>query len=318
MGVINGVPNPPYFQDFMSIQTPFGLLTSPASRVAAYVCSSGAWDGAPVEIRNATVTTLDLGLQKCRTGFADIVYVLPGHLENVTATTCILAQQVAGAQVIGIGHGALRPRFTWTATTGIWNVTVSSMRFTNLILDVGGANGVVNSILFTGTDNTIDNCEIIGSSSATLYSLIPIQVAATAHRCTITRNLFRSVGVIGAVTEWIQVAGTSDLTKITHNEFLTQGATSLTINVAGAATRLVIANNEIAVTAATAPSVGVIVLANAISTGYVSRNTIYNIVAGNAFAGGITLGGASLCGFWDNRNCDEILLSAVLTPVVGT
>lgn len=319
MGVINGVPNPAYFQDMMSIQTPFGLLTSPSSRIAAYVCSSGPWDGAPQEIRNATVTTLDAGLQKCRTGFSDIVYVLPGHTESVTATACILAQQVAGAQVIGIGSGSLRPTFTWTATTSIWNITVSNMRFTNLNLVVGGANGVVNSILLTGTDNQIDNCDILCATSATLYSLIPVQIAAAAHRSTIYHNTFRTTGATGAITECINVAGASDLTRIVANEFLVANAASLVINVAAAiATNLVISYNQIAVTAATAAAVGVIVIGAAASTGYLCSNYIYNVIAGNAFAGGITLGAGTLVGLWDNRNADEVVKSAVLTPVVGT
>ena len=318
MGVINGVTQPPFFNDYLAIGTPFGLLTSPCSRVAAYVLSGGIWDGAPSEIRNALVTTLDAGLAKCRAGYQDIVYALPGHAENVTATTCILANQVAGAQVIGLGNGSYRPTFTFTATASQWNVTVSNMRFSNLAF-VAAANGITKAILFTGTDNTMDNCDFLCATSAALYALIPVEVAAAAHRTTIARNVFRTTGATGAITEVINVAGASDLTKIIQNEFLVANATSLVINVAAAvATNLVIANNQIAVTAATAAAVGVIILGAAAMTGYVCSNYIYNVVAGNAFSGGITLGAGVLVGLWDNRNADEVVKSAVLTPAVGT
>lgn len=118
----------------------------PASTGSYYfVCNaSGAngSDGNPGTAPNQPLATVNAALGKCTAGKGDVVIVMPGHAETVTATS--IAQAISGVQVIGLGTGTLRPTFTFgaaaaTITVSAANCAWRNMRFVANFADVASA-----------------------------------------------------------------------------------------------------------------------------------------------------------------------------------
>src|SRR5690348_2323963 len=105
----------PYYGVNAGISTSLGTLVPPGSKIVAYVRSTGVQSGDPQFIFDSLVTTLQAGLNECRSGMGDIVVVLPGHSETVTSTSFT---GVIGARVIGMGDISRddAPTFTWSST----------------------------------------------------------------------------------------------------------------------------------------------------------------------------------------------------------
>lgn len=68
-------------------------------------------------------STLDYAIGKCTANRGDKIIVMPGHAETVSGATTI-AMDVAGISIIGLGDGALKPLFSFSATDS--NIAVSA------------------------------------------------------------------------------------------------------------------------------------------------------------------------------------------------
>lgn len=62
-------------------------------------------------------TTLDAALGQAVADNGDVIYLLPGHAENVADATTFQVDK-AGVRIVGLGVGANRPTFTFTNTAG--------------------------------------------------------------------------------------------------------------------------------------------------------------------------------------------------------
>jgi len=77
--------------------------------------------------------TLNKAISICLQGNGDIILVKPGHVENISNATTLLAN-CAGVAVIGLGAGLQRPTFIFdTATTANIPVRSASMSFQNCL-----------------------------------------------------------------------------------------------------------------------------------------------------------------------------------------
>ena len=63
--------------------------------------------------------TIDYAIGQCVANRGDIIVVMPGHTETISAAAGV-AQDVAGVAVIGLGDGSLRPTINYTATASTW------------------------------------------------------------------------------------------------------------------------------------------------------------------------------------------------------
>lgn len=182
----------------------FGTHVPPGARVAAYVHHSG--DARVDDLLQSVPVVKDLrdGVAVCRPNYGDVVFVLPGHAQNVDAADWFGADMKAGAKIIGLGEGNLRPTLTWTIAGSTLlldeaNVTLDNFR---LLMDPGA--GTVNvaapitcsaagcrvsrcfmrmgtdanskvTIGFTTTaaadDLTISECEVLGATAAEATTL---------------------------------------------------------------------------------------------------------------------------------------------------
>ena len=64
-------------------------------------------------------STVDYAIGRCTANRGDIIMVMPGHAEDVGSASAITSD-IAGVAIVGLGTGAKRPTFTFTATDGTW------------------------------------------------------------------------------------------------------------------------------------------------------------------------------------------------------
>ena len=143
---------------------------------------------------NAPFATLEYAIGRCTANRGDIIMIKPGHAENIASAGAITAD-VAGIAIVGLGTGALRPKFSFTLDTATMVISAANQTFYNIQweanyadvaigLDVSGVDGltfeschfteagtnlnfVVTIDLATGADNiTFNNCKFIGNDAA--------------------------------------------------------------------------------------------------------------------------------------------------------
>ncbi len=106
---------------------------------------------------NAPLLTIDSAVGKCTASNGDIVIVMPGHAENISSATSLVVD-VAGIQIIGMGHGRNRPTLTWTATAGTIEMDAAETRLSNIVLFTS-ISAVTVGINIDADGVTVDNCE---------------------------------------------------------------------------------------------------------------------------------------------------------------
>lgn len=100
--------------------------------------------------------TVDEAIGNCTSNGGDMILVLPGHTETVTATS--IACDVAGVKIIGLGSGENRPTFTFgaaaaTITVSAANVSWENCRFVANFADVVSAFTLTTAVGFTAKGN---------------------------------------------------------------------------------------------------------------------------------------------------------------------
>ncbi len=102
--------------------------------------------------------TIDYAIGRCTASNGDYIIVMPGHTENITG---IIALDVAGVTVIGLGVGFTRPQIVHTGTGGRVEITASSCRWSNII-HIASVASVVSAITVSGpgTASATEHCQI--------------------------------------------------------------------------------------------------------------------------------------------------------------
>lgn len=300
-------------------RTKYGsVVLSPGARVAAYVRSTGAQSDDDPMLATNLVPTLSAGLARCRSGFNDVVFVLPGHSESVTDGTTMLTNLVAGTRIIGLGYGSNRPVFRWTTTASQWAITKADVQFTNLRLLLEGAV-VVKGIVTTAASTAILNCEInTGTTASTNLATIGVEFGTAADNFLFQQNYVH--GIAGCTsTSVIKVAGVSDGGMILDNKIMAATATAATIGVVditAAATGLDIGRNIFQNRLASS-QVGLSVTGAVACTGVVYNNYVA-VEAGTPVSDSFLVNAASLLRFFENYGTDTKNTSGLLAPAVVT
>jgi hypothetical protein len=169
------------------IQTPFGTVIQPGCRVV-YVRSTGVQSGDEAYLINQPpVTTLNAALAQCRPGLGDTVFVLPGHVENISSANQ-MSNLVAGTRIVGLGYGTLRPTFTWTAATATFLFNKANVSLENCILNMDPGAGTVTvaaPITISAAGCSIIGCQVRASTDANSLATIPITTTAAGDDLTI-------------------------------------------------------------------------------------------------------------------------------------
>lgn len=248
--------------------------------------------------------TIDYAVAYCTANNGDIIYVMPGHTETISAAADI-ALDVAGISVIGIGHGTDRPTITFdTATTADMDIDAANVLVENIIFSANFADIAV-AIDVNATDFTLKRCHF-QATAVNMNFLVCIEDALLLASNRLSVIECTSHLIDASDTHFINMVGTGDGYIIKGNILHGDWGT-MCIGGAGIVTRVTIIDNVIANASATADAC--INLA-ATTTGIVMRN----LCAGAAAqANGVT---ATACAVAENYyGVISEDLSAILDPI---
>lgn len=214
-----------------------------------YVHNTGTGTSIGRELNQPVVTTIDAAIGMCRPNKNDIVVVLPGHTETVSAAAGIVAD-ATGITIYGLGNGADKPTLTFdTATNASFDVTSDSVVIIN-ILGVSGIDGLTKPFNVTG-DNFYGDIEW-RDASATVEAATAVRLDGSnnselnlTYRGFTTGNaLVSAVRLDGCAnvkvnldangvcsTAWVEMVDAASTNVNVSGKTYTQGTTNYTKNV---------------------------------------------------------------------------------------
>jgi hypothetical protein len=182
------------------------------------------------------VASIDTAVGLCTANNGDVIYVMPGHAETITAADAI-DFDVAGITVIGLGSGDAQPKISFNNTAATVaidadNVTLVNLRFHALISAV-----VIGVDVKAGaTDAKILDCWFDVDTTTTDEFNTVIDLKAGCTRTLIEGN-FIDMGLGGSVAA-VSLTGASNHVRIANNRIwgdystaCIMGSTTLSTNV---------------------------------------------------------------------------------------
>lgn len=122
-----------------------------------WVNSNGGSDGNPGTITRP-LATLDSAIGRTTANRGDTIMVMPNHTETILGAGGITAD-VAGINIVGLGHGDQRPVFLMDGgTTVTFLISAADVFVSNLHFNAGHSN-VATCFNVTGINAWIDNCK---------------------------------------------------------------------------------------------------------------------------------------------------------------
>jgi hypothetical protein len=222
-------------------------------------------------------STIAYAISQCVANRGDVIYVLPGHAENIIAAGGITVN-VAGVSIIGIGGGAasgstLGPTLTLkTATTATFKVTAANVTVRNIYFNATGIDAIAKIFDIQAANFTLDNCEVyFAKTGAVALKGLVVDTAAHANGLTLTNNYIHGDAAANC-TNFVQLVG-GDSIVIANNVIVGNFTTSLgpINNITAALTNVLITSNILV--NKTAVSTSVIVLLTG-STGFITNNRL--------------------------------------------
>lgn len=123
--------------------------------------------------------TIDFAVGQCTANNGDVIYVMPGHAENISAATSLVID-VAGIRIVGLGQGRSRPVLTYTATAGTIEMDAANCSLENIVL-VSSISAVVVGINVDAADCSILGCEFdFDATGDDFITMIDIDAVARA------------------------------------------------------------------------------------------------------------------------------------------
>ena len=149
--------------------------------------------------------TIDYAIGRCTASKGDIIMVKPGHAETLAAN---VTMDVIGVQVIGLGHGTIRP----TLTVGGGDYTVAMTAASSVLHNIRFVledtdDTVANAVTITADGCVVDNCETVVHATAQFTTHL---TATDAQFVEITNNKFRTLHTASS-TSGVVVDGCDDL-----------------------------------------------------------------------------------------------------------
>lgn len=248
--------------------------------------------------------TINYASTKCTANNGDVIYVLPGHVETITAAAG-LAMAKAGVTVIGLGRGAAQPQIKiGGAATADVDIDAASVTFQNVNF-VANVADITAAIDVNATDFTLRACRFT-QAAVDLNAKIWVQDAAAAGSDRITIEYCHAVAYDAANTHFVNFAGTGTGHLIRNNVLIGDWGTAC-VGGAGVVTYATVIDNLI-YNAATDNDACINFAATA--TGIVARNLVGG---GAAQANGITATAMAINQNYYGVNSED--LSGILEPI---
>jgi len=135
-------------------------------------------DGRAGRSKESSLATLAKALTLVTASKNDIIYLLPGHAETLSTAAAIAISKI-GVRIVGLGTGALRPTFTFSAVDATITMTAASCSIENVIIKPS-IDAVVSPIVVSAADCKVD--VEIQDKSATVECECGILTTAGADR----------------------------------------------------------------------------------------------------------------------------------------
>ena len=195
----------------------------------------------------APFPTIAEALTHCTANRGDMIIVLPGHVETLTAA---LDLNVAGVSVIGLGQGSLRPTLTGNGTIDAVDISAANVRFEGFHFAAPETDAQTSFINVGASGATLKNISGIGSQTA--KNVVDcITVEAGSHDLTLEGVRFYNSVV--AVNSFISLEGACS--RVTLRDIVCHGDVVAGGLIDGALiTQLVMEDVRIAVVGTTKPA----------------------------------------------------------------
>lgn len=172
--------------------------------------------------------SIDYAIGKCSALQNDTIYVLPNHVETISAAGGITCD-VAGVSIIGLGNGNSRPTVKWSATASTWAISAANVLVQN-ILTTNTIDEVVKLFYITGAGCTLDKVDFKPTTGQLIQFAL---TTATADQLTIKNCFHVQTAAANSAQVWIDLVGT-DHTRILNNTiWATVNASTSSICISG-------------------------------------------------------------------------------------
>lgn len=162
-------------------------------------------------------SSIALALANCTANRGDMIYVLPGHAENIT-NAIDLNVNVAGVRIVGIGQGNGRPVITMnTATTAVITLSAANTSIENCVIDGTGFDAISKMFSVTAAGVSILGNKFI-TGGATNQATLGFLTTAATNDLVIKGNTFYATSDAGTTSVIRLVGGTNIL--IEDNVFI--------------------------------------------------------------------------------------------------
>src|SRR5256885_17131685 len=108
---LNDIPFLP-FQNAPAGMDMGNVVAVPTGGLIQFVRSTGPSDYDPPALTGRILPTIQAAMAYCRPNAGDTIFVLPGHVESVSAAA-YFSNLVARTRILGLGDGQSRPTLTW-------------------------------------------------------------------------------------------------------------------------------------------------------------------------------------------------------------
>lgn len=207
-------------------------------------------------------TTLAGALAKCTANKGDVIIVMPGHAETLTASPTF----VAGVRVVGLGWGNQRPQFTINGAVDGFNLNVANVWIENLIFPAPETDNQTAAINIVAAGCAVIGCRFVGSQTS--KNIVDVITATAAgNYALIAYNEFENATV--DVTSFISIEGAANRIRIIGNKAIGNCATACLV-VGAVATLIEVTDNTFINTKAA--TIAVSFTSNA--TGFAERNNV--------------------------------------------
>ncbi|MEE8113328.1 MAG: hypothetical protein V3T23_03130 [Nitrososphaerales archaeon] len=187
-------------------------VNAPVTGKEFYVSSgTGGTSSRNGEDPNFPFSTLALALDAGRASLDDTIYLMPGHVESIGNAQ--IAIDVVGMNIVGLGHGASRPRFDYDNAASSIDVTASDCTIRNITIRPSVTDVLVGIDVNTLVLNTlIEDVEALpgedgaGVDDFALVVDLKVGVTSTVIRRLKVRQHASGAGYIAG----IRLTGASD------------------------------------------------------------------------------------------------------------
>ena len=259
--------------------------------------------------------TINQALSKCVASRGDVIFVMPGYTETITAAAGGFNLTVAGVAIVGLGSGDAKPTLTLsTAATADINVSANNTSITNVRF-VSAEDDITSCLDITGADVTIDRCEFMAAVAANAF-LTCITSSNTAFGLTIKNCVFNmesSVGGLAVTIVAVQaISFDGDNTTIIDNYITGDYSVTGILNTTTVAEGTIVARNNIHNVATENIAGGISIKTS--TSGMCFDNVMF--IADTTAIVGMMINAYLLC--FENYAVNVVTESAALIPAVAS